>query len=92
MKKTYSKPRVYIQDMRINSFVAGACSDMGVPTVNYDIDTCYYTDPESHMTFYSAQCEDETGWGVDIVNPNKSSPYAQLCYHRPLDVLNFFSS
>lgn len=92
MKKTYEKPKAYIQDMTVNCFVAGACSDAGVPTVGYDVDTCYYTDPESYMTFYSAQCEDGTGWGVDIVNPNASSPFAQLCYHRPLDSLAFFSS
>lgn len=94
MKKAYEKPRAYIQDMSVNGFVAGACGSAGtgVGVVNYSENTCYFYDYTSGLTFFSAQCQDDTGFGVDIVNPNPSSPYAQICYHRPLDAMNFFSS
>ena len=94
MKKTYEKPVAFVQDMTVNSFVAGACASAGgnVGVINYTEDTCYYYDSQSGMTFFSAQCEDETGFGVNIVRPNPQSQFAQICYHRPLDVLNFFSS
>ena len=92
MKKTYEKPTAYIQDMSVNCFVAGECSKADAAVLNYAEDSCTYTDPESYMTFFSAQCQTEDGWGVDIVNPNDTSPYAQLCYHRPLDIFTFFNS
>lgn len=94
MKKRYEKPEAIVQDMRVNSFAAGACASAGegVGVINHSEDTCYYYDAESNMTFFSAQCRDDTGFGVDVVNPNPQSPFAQICYHRPLDMLNFFSS
>ena len=94
MKKVYEKPSAYIQDMSVNGFVAGACGSAGsgVGVINYSETTCYYYDAQSGLTFFSYQCKDESGFGIDIVNPNSHSPYAQICYHRPLDVLNFFSS
>lgn len=92
MKKDYQKPAALIQDMTVNSFVAGACTDAGGTLVTLTEDTCSYTDEGSSMTFFSGNCEDGSEWGVNIVNPNSQSPFAQLCYHRPLDALSFFSS
>ena len=92
MKKKYIKPCALIQNLAVNNFVAGACLDAGGTVVNSTEDTCFYTDPTSYMTFFSAQCADGSMWGVDIVNPNPQSPWAQLCYHRPMDALSFFSS
>lgn len=92
MKKKYEKPSAFIQDMTVNCFIAGDCSSSSAGVLGYSEDTCTYVDPESYMTFFSSQCQDDSGFGVDIVNPNDQSPYAQLCYHRPLDALTFFSS
>ena len=92
MKKSYTKPSAYIQDMSVNCFVAGACEEAGAMVLGFSEDECTYYDPASNMTFFSHQCEDTTGFGVDIINPNPASPFAQLCYHRPLDVSQFFSS
>ena len=92
VKKEYVKPQAVIQDMSVNSFMAGLCSSMGGTAINYSEDTCSITDPDSFMTYFSDNCETDDGWGVDIVNPNVHSPYAQLCYHRPMDALTFFSS
>lgn len=92
MKKTYEKPMAYVQDMSVNSYAAGACSDAQAAVINYSESSCYYFDSSSGLTFFSYQCRDETGFGIDIVNPNPRSPYAQICYHRPLDMLSFFSS
>ena len=92
MKKTYEKPTAYIQDMSVNSFVAGACTSAGANVLNYGESDCTYTDPENYVTFFSSNCQTTDGWGVDIVNPNDTSPYAQLCYHRPLDIFTFFNS
>ncbi|MCQ2480064.1 MAG: hypothetical protein MJ120_05430 [Clostridia bacterium] len=94
MKKTYEKPQALIQNMAINGFVAGACSAAGnnVAVINYSETSCRYSDSQTGLVFFSSQCKDSDEDGVDIVNPNKSSPAADLCYHRPLDTLNFFSS
>ena len=94
MKKPYTEPRAFIKDMSINGFIAGACGSAGsgVGVINHTETSCYYYDAESGLTFFSYQCKNESGFGIDIVNPNPKSPYAQICYHRPLDVLNFFSS
>ena len=92
MKKMYEKPRAYIQDMTLNCYVAGACTDANAIVLNYGEDSCSYTDPESYVTLFGPQCQDETGWGLNILDPNISSEYATLCYHRPLDMLNFFAS
>ncbi len=92
MKKVYTKPVVLIQDMSVNCFVAGACSDAGAQVLNHSETSCTLYDAGSNMTFFSYQCEDDTGFGVNIVHPNPNSPFAQLCYHRPLDVSSFFNS
>ena len=92
MKKEYIKPASVIQDLTINNFVAGACADAGGTIVDSTENDCFYTDPSSFMTFFSSQCDDGSEWSVNIVNPNPTSPYAQLCYHRPMDSLFFFSS
>ena len=92
MKKMYEKPKAYIQDMTVNCFVAGSCSDEGALVLNFGENDCTYFDAKSNMTFFSHQCQDTTGFGVDIINPNPASPFAQLCYHRPADALTFFSS
>lgn len=93
MKKDYCKPKAVVQNLAVNCFIAGACSDVkGVAVLNFSEDSCTYFDEESFMTYFSQQCESEDGLGVNIVNPNPQSPFAQLCYHRPLDVLNFFNS
>lgn len=92
MKKDYIKPVALIQDMTVNSFSAGMCSSAGGIVVGFTEDTCTYTDDESMMTFFSHNCATGDEWSVDIVNPNSTSPFAQLCYHRPLDSLAFFSS
>lgn len=92
-KKKYVKPMAAIQCMAVNNFVAGACSDAGAAIVHFYEDTCTYVDPSSYMIFFSQQCEkDDSGFGVDIVHPNPTSPSAQLCYHRPVDALSFFNS
>lgn len=92
MKKQYIKPESIIQELSINGFAAGACADAGGTIVDSTENDCTYTDPMSYMTFFSAQCADGTEWSVNIVNPNPGSTYAQLCYHRPMDSLMFFSS
>lgn len=92
MKKEYIKPISVIQDLSINNFVAGACADANGTIVNSTENDCTYTDPTSYMTFFSYQCADGTEWSVDIVHPNPTSAFAQLCYHRPMDSLMFFSS
>lgn len=92
MKKEYIKPVSIIQDLTINNFVAGACADAGGTIIDSTESTCTYTDPTSYMTFFSSQCDDGTEWSVNIVNPNPTSPYAQLCYHRPMDSILFFNS
>lgn len=92
MKKVYQKPAALIQDMTVNCFVAGACSKAGSLVLDFSEDTCTYFDASSYMTFFSSQCEDGTGFGIDIVNPNKTSAFAQICYHRPADALSFFNS
>lgn len=94
MKKIYEKPRAFVQDMSVGGFVAGACGSAGndVGVLNYSENSCFYYDDQTGLTFFSYQCKDESGFGLDIVNPNKNSPAAAICYHRPLDVLNFFSS
>ncbi|MCQ2479301.1 MAG: hypothetical protein MJ120_01575 [Clostridia bacterium] len=92
MKKEYKKPVVVIQDLSVNNFVAGACAQAGGTIVNSTESSCTYTDPSSYMTFFSSQCDDGTEWSVNIVNPNPASPFAQLCYHRPMDSMSFFSS
>lgn len=93
MKKEYSKPIAVIQNMTVNSFVAGACMDAGAFVINFNEDSCTFIDDESGMMFFSAQCDTDDGFGVNIVNPNPESPYAQLCYHRPLDsAFSFFNS
>lgn len=94
MKKTYVKPKAFIQDMSVTNFVAGACGSAGsgVGILNYAETTCFYYDEQTGLTFFSYQCKDETGFGLDIVNPNDNSTAAGICYHRPLDILNFFSS
>lgn len=92
MKKQYIKPEALVQDLTVNNFVAGACADANGTIVDSAEDTCLYTDPTSYMTFFSTQCADGSAWGVNIVNPSPNSPYAQLCYHRPMDALSFFSS
>lgn len=91
-KKKYIKPVAVVQCMAVNNFVAGACSDAGAAVVQFSENSCTYCDPNNFMTYFSAQCEDDTGFGVNIVNPNPSSPFSQLCYHRPVDVLSFFNS
>lgn len=93
MKKQYIKPEALVQDLTVNNFVAGACSDANGTVVDSTEDTCFYTGPaSSYMTFFSSQCADGSQFGVNIVNPNPSSGFAQLCYHRPMDALAFFSS
>lgn len=92
MKKTYEKPKVVIQDMSVNCFVAGDCSNAGAAVLDYAEDSCTYFDEESYITFFSYQCADTSGLAIDIVHPNPASPFAQICYHRPLDVLSFFNS
>lgn len=95
MKKKYIKPSAMIQDMTVNSFVAGLCSSQNGIAVYYAENSCTYYDEENFMTYFSDNCSDfdKYGeWGVNIVNPNPQSPFAQLCYHRPLDSLSFFSS
>lgn len=92
MKKKYEKPVIHIEDMTVNCFMCGSCSTSGGISLNYNEDTCTFTDPESYMTFFSDNCDTGDGWGANIVNPNPHSPYAQVCYHRPLDTVNFFSS
>lgn len=95
MKKKYMKPSAVIQDMTVNSFAAGLCSSQNGIAIYYAEDSCTYFDEESFSTFFSDQCEDFEKYGefgVNIVSPNPQSPFAQLCYHRPLDSLAFFSS
>ena len=95
MKKKYIKPSAVIQDMTVNSFAAGLCTSQNGTAVYYAEDTCTYYDEESMSTFFSDQCEDFEKYGefgVNIVKPNEQSVFAQLCYHRPLDALSFFSS
>lgn len=95
MKKEYIKPSAIIQDMTVNSFAAGLCSSQSGIAVYYAEDSCIYEDEESGSIFFSTQCEDFDKYGefgVNIVNPNQQSPFAHLCYHRPLDELAFFSS
>ena len=92
MKKDYQKPMALIQELSVGGTATGACSSAGAGVLNFAESTCYYVDDESGMVFFSKQCDDGTGFGVNIVNPNPRSPFAQLCYHRPLDVLSFFSS
>lgn len=92
MKKAYSKPVSVIQNLSLNGFVAGACSDAGGTIVDSTENDCFYVDPTSYMTFFSAQCDDGTEWSVNIVNPSPGSIFAELCYHRPMDELSFFSS
>ncbi len=92
MKKDYCKPKAVIQDMSVNCFVAGACADPeGVAVLNYGEHDCVYVDA-NYTIYFAEQCEDDSGFGVNILLPNNQSEYAQLCYHRPLDVLNFFNS
>lgn len=91
MKKEYKKPSILIQDMTVNSFAAGLCSSQDGIAVYYAEGNCKFTDEESGMTFFSDNCTGDE-WSVNIVNPNPQSPFAQLCYHRPLDALNFFAS
>lgn len=92
MKKKYIKPSALIQDMTVNSFAAGLCSDSGAAVLHYGEDSCEYVDPQGGITFFSSNCEKGDMYSYDIVNPNPQSPFAQLCYHRPLDALAFFSS
>ena len=91
--KKYTKPIALVQDMTINAFAAGACSNApNAIVLNSSETSCYYQDPDSFVIFFSMQCDTNDGFGIDVVNPNPNSPYAQLCYHRPLDALNFFNS
>ncbi len=92
MKKEYCKPKAFVQNLTVNCFTAGGCSNAGALVVNFTEDKCYYTGDDG-ITYFSRQCESGDGWGVDIVNPNPYSDYAQLCYHRPLDAdIMFFNS
>lgn len=92
MKKAYEKPMALVQDLTLNNFVAGACSSSGATPINFSEDTCTYTDESSMFTFFSSQCDKGDGFSGNIVNPNPQSPFAQICYHRPLDEFTFFSS
>ena len=93
MKKEYSKPLAIIQNMTVNSFVAGACMDAGAAVIDFGEEDCYY-ESANGWVFFSYQCESEEFgmYGLNIVHPNDESPFAQLCYHRPLDALSFFNS
>lgn len=91
MKKEYKKPSVMIQDMTVNSFAAGLCKDNNLTPIYYAENTCTVVDEESGMTFFGDNCTGDE-WSVNIVNPNPQSPFAQLCYHRPLESSPFFSS
>lgn len=91
MKKEYIKPSAVIQDMTVNSFAAGLCKDSNLTPIYYAENTCTVVDEESGMTFFGENCTGDE-WSVNIVNPNPQSPFAQLCYHRPLESSPFFSS
>lgn len=92
MKKKYIKPSALIQDMTVNSFAAGLCRDNGGIAVLYAENTCEYYDDEDGMTYFGDNCTGDE-WHINIVTPNSQSPFAQLCYHRPLEADNpFFSS
>lgn len=92
MKKSYERPMALVQNLAVNNFVAGACSGAGGTVVNLSESTCTYTDESSMFTFFASQCDKGDGFSGNIVDPNPQSPFAQICYHRPLDEFSFFSS
>lgn len=95
MKKTYKKPRVYVETFELLEHIASCKANQDVTTVTYrDGNTCTYTDANVTL-FYNSDCKneyfDETvmTWEeyIDSFKPENNGG----CYNAFTDG-NFFAS